>query len=54
MQPAFFINEDKELLKRFPEINEDAVLLVDVEVKKIEVINDLYKDGSVFYSVLQK
>lgn len=54
IQPAYFANSDPDLLKQFPDIDCDAVLMVDLHLKQIESITDLFKDGSVFYKILRK
>lgn len=60
VQPAFFIHFDKDLRGLSPEegglpdISEDMILQVDITLKELKNINDLYKDGTTFFQVLEK
>lgn len=60
VQPAHFIHYDKDLkgLPKedggYPEIDEDQLLRVDLELKDINSIIDVYADGSTISKVLHK
>ena len=60
VQPAFFIHFDKDLRGKseeeggFPSISEDMILQVDITLKELKNINDLYKDGTTFVEILEK
>mmetsp|Transcript_18026 Transcript_18026/g.30714 ORF Transcript_18026/g.30714 Transcript_18026/m.30714 type:complete len:191 (+) Transcript_18026:463-1035(+) len=52
VQPAQYIHIDKELKVRYPEIDEDMVLYIDLELKDLVSITDLFRDGTTFFKRL--
>jgi hypothetical protein len=48
VQPAYFIHLDPQLIYLYPDIDDDQVLMVDVEVLQLVSITDLYHDGTTF------
>lgn len=56
VQPAYFIHLDKELRSEkdgYPEISEDKILQVDINLKELHTITDLHQDGSTLFRTLK-
>lgn len=60
VQPAHFLHYDKDLKGRskeeggYPEIDDEQILHVDLELKDIMSVTDVHRDGSTISKVLQK
>lgn len=60
VQPAHFLHYDRDLRGLppgeggYPEIDEDQLLLIDVELKGVVSITDVYRDGSAISKILKK
>jgi hypothetical protein len=55
VQPAYFLHYDLDLRSKdaFPEIDEDKVLLIDIELHELNTVTDLYKDGNTYHKTLE-
>lgn len=58
VQPAYYIHIDKELRSEgkkfcFPDISEDAILFVDINLLELHTITDLHQDGTTLFRTLQ-
>ena len=60
VQPAHFLHYDKDLRGRakeeggYPDIDEDKLLYIDLELKNVNSIIDVYQDGSTISRVVHK
>lgn len=45
VQPAYYIHYDKDLRKKYPDISEDAILYLDINLELVDAINDVFKDS---------
>lgn len=58
VQPAYYIHIDKELRAEgkkysFPEISEDLILHIDINLLELHTITDLHQDGMTLFRTLQ-
>ena len=53
VQPAYFIHLDTALRTRFPDIDEDKLLQIDIELLHLRPITDIYADQSSYWQTLQ-
>ena len=53
VQPAYFIHLDKVLYNRFPDIDEDKLLQIDIDLLHLRPITDIYSDQSSYWQTLQ-
>lgn len=57
VQPAYFIHCDKQIRNAehgYPEIDEDELLFIDVEVLKLQPVQDLYRDNTTFVQTMEE
>lgn len=57
VQPAFFLNFDDRIRSAeggFPDIDEDNFLLIDLELLELNVVTDLYRDGTTMVKTLEQ
>ena len=52
--PAYVEDKDPEFKNRHAQYNPEQPLLVDITLKGLCTIHDLYRDKTVFYKTLQK
>ena len=55
VQPAYYIHVDKELRSPdggYPEISEDMLLHVDLQLLELQSITDLHQDGTTLFRTL--
>ena len=55
VQPAYYMHSDKLIRseKGFPNIDEDKILQVDIDLLELHTLTDLYRDGTTFYQTLE-
>lgn len=58
VQPAYFLNFDDRIRSKeaggYPEIDEDQLLYIDAELLELNVVTDLYRDGTTFVKTLEQ
>ena len=52
--PGFVENNDPEFKTRHSDYNQEDNLIVDIHLKGLCAINDLYKDKTIFYKSLKR